>query len=212
MCIVMVTMMAVWLPYDVTLTFPMERRIFLRERKAGLYNSSGVSADVPAHIISAVIMAIVVWSMAGLNMNIGAFILLNVYAIIIGASVMQTIGAVSRTFEEANIYMMIVLMMSMMLGTGFVREVPSFLTWARKISIMGLVADLVMYLEFREIPAKFGTPASVFDQYGVQITNETEMWAAVATLLYILIFCRILCYLCVKFMYTGRSFAEDMRD
>lgn len=36
MCIVMSVLMAVWLPYDVTLTFPIERRIFLRERKAGL--------------------------------------------------------------------------------------------------------------------------------------------------------------------------------
>ena len=36
MCIVMVTLMEVWLPYDVTLTFPTERRIFMRERRAGL--------------------------------------------------------------------------------------------------------------------------------------------------------------------------------
>ena len=40
MCIVMSVLMAVWLPYDVTLTFPLERRIFLRERKAGLYTTS----------------------------------------------------------------------------------------------------------------------------------------------------------------------------
>ena len=41
---------------------------------------------------------------------------------------------------------MVILMMSMMLGTGFVREVPSFLDWARDISVMGVVADMAMYL------------------------------------------------------------------
>merc|ERR1719330_1449241 len=37
MCITMSFVMAVWLPFDVTVTFPRERRMFLRERKAGLY-------------------------------------------------------------------------------------------------------------------------------------------------------------------------------
>ncbi len=142
MAIAMTVLMAVWLPYDVTLTFPKERRIFLRERKAGLYTTSSffvarITADMPAHIISAIIMAIIVWGMADLNISLGAFILILCFGILIGASVMQLIGAVSRTFEEANIYMMVVLMMSMMLGTGFVREIPYFLKWARSVSIMG---------------------------------------------------------------------------
>ena len=43
------------------LRFPLERKIFLRERKAGLYPTSAfyvarVTADVPAHIISAILM------------------------------------------------------------------------------------------------------------------------------------------------------------
>ena len=29
-------------------------------------------------------------------------------------------------------------------GTGFVREVPSWLDWARDISVMGIVADMAM--------------------------------------------------------------------
>ena len=112
MCIVMTVLMAVWLPYDVTLTFPKERRVFLRERKAGLYTTSSffiarVTADMPAHILSAIILAIIVWNMADLNIALGAFVLIVTYGILIGASIMQLIGAVARTFEEANIYMMV---------------------------------------------------------------------------------------------------------
>jgi ABC-type multidrug transport system ATPase subunit len=217
MCIVMGVLMAVWLPYDVTLTFPKERTIFLRERKAGLYKTSAfyiarIVADMPTHIISAAIMAIIIWGMAGLKIGLGAFILIMVYGILVGAAVMQLIGAMSRTFEEANIYMMIVLMMSMMLGTGFVREVPSWLEWARDISIMGICADLGMYLEFKDVNSKYGSAEQIFREYGVQITNDYQFWNGVLVLFYIYIFCRVLCYLFVKFLFTGRSFEEDMRD
>ena len=34
------------------------------------------------------------------------------------------------------------MMMTMMLGTGFVREVPHWLAWARHISVMGVLADM----------------------------------------------------------------------
>merc|ERR1711991_424968 len=145
-----------------TLTFPKERRIFLRERKAGLYPTSAfyiarITADAPAHIVSAILMAVIIWGMAKLRIDLGAFIAIMILGILVGASIMQTIGSISRTFEEANIYMMVVLMMSMMLGTGFVREVPSFLDWARDISVMGIVADMAMYLEFKDVKPKYGT-------------------------------------------------------
>lgn len=217
MCNVMTVLMAVWLPYDVTLTFPKERRIFLRERKAGLYTTSAffvarVSADMPSHIISAVFMAIIVWAMAGLNISLGAFILVICYSILIGAAVMQLIGAVARTFEEANIYMMVVMMFSMMLGSGFVREAPSFLKWARDISIMGIAADIANYLEFRNAPAKYGPAHTIYSDYGILITSDAEMWAGVLVLFYIYLIARLLCYLAVKFCYTGRTLAEDWRD
>ena len=102
MCIAMTVLMVVWLPYDVTLTFPKERRIFLRERKAGLYTTSSfyfarICSDFPAHVVSAIIMAIIVHSMAQLRIALGAFILLCIAGITVGAAIMQTTGAMART-------------------------------------------------------------------------------------------------------------------
>merc|ERR1711871_671812 len=190
MCITMTIMMCVWLPYDVTLTFPKERKIFLRERKAGLYPTSAffvarISADAPAHIISAIIMAAIVWGMAGLRIAFVPFMLISILGILVGASIMQLIGAFSRTFEEANIYMMVILMMSMMLGTGFVRETPTWLEWARDISVMGICGDLCMYLEFKNVDAKYSTPSEIFSEYGVLVTNDSQMWDGVLILFYI---------------------------
>ena len=98
MCIVMVTLMAVWLPYDVTLTFPTERRIFMRERRAGLYSTSAfyvarITADVPAHVVSAIIMGLIVHGMAELKCDLGGFILIMIAAILVGAAILQCVGA-----------------------------------------------------------------------------------------------------------------------
>lgn len=218
MCIVMTVLMCVWLPYDVTLTFPMERRIFLRERKAGLYPTSAfyvarVTADAPAHIISAIIMALIVWGMAGLQIHLAAFVLLMIVGILVGAAMMQMIGAMARTFEEANIYMMIILMMSMMLGTGFVREVPVWLDWARDISVMGVLSDMAMYLEFKNPPSSITfTSEQIYVDYGVLVQDKSEFDMACVVIFLIFVVCRILCYLFVKFLFTGRTLEENWKD
>merc|ERR1719453_1480262 len=123
MGVVLITMMCVWLPYDVTLTFPRERQIFLRERKAGLYSTSAfycarISADMPMHVISVAIMAGILYPMVDLNQGIHEFLLVNIAGVLVGASLMQMIGAVSATFEEANILMMLIMMLTMIMSTG----------------------------------------------------------------------------------------------
>jgi len=217
MCVVMVTAMSVFLPYDVTLTFPKERKIFLRERKAGSYSTScfyfaRILADMPMHMLAGAVFALIIYPMAGLKMGAHIFAALTIMAILVGASVMQLIGAISQTFEEANILMMLVTMMTMMLSSGFVREVPIFLEWAREISLMGLLADIGLYLEFRDVDASFGTPSQVWASFGARITSEDEMSSALWILFATYVFCRIVTYLAVKFLYTGRSFAENLKD
>ena len=148
MCSVMGVMMACWLPYDVTLTFPKERKIFSRERKAGLYTTSSfycarITADAPAMIVSSAIMgksmpihvhpllplllllfhlalssltpplsffsfisplpAIIIHGMAGLKIAMGTYIFIMCYACLVGASLMQLIGAIARSFEEGTL-------------------------------------------------------------------------------------------------------------
>jgi hypothetical protein len=221
MGVTMTVIMVAWLPYDVVLTFPKERKIFLRERRAGLYSSfeffcARILADMPFHVITACTFAVIVYLMAGLQCGLHIFIAINVYGILIGASMMQAIGAVSRTFEEANILMMLVLMLSMMMSTGFVREVPKWLMWARDISVMGLLADIALYMEFRDLDEKYlalgATPEDVIESYGIRLKNDSDMWKSVIILGVIFLASRLTTYLAVKFMHTGRSFTENCRD
>merc|ERR1719321_1049867 len=103
------------------------------------------------------------------------FFLINGGAVLIGATLLQASGALSRTFEEANLLSILILMLSMMLSTGFVREVPSSLTWLRDISVAGIFADMAMYLEFRDCDASLGTPEEIFEYYGIQLKTNSDV-------------------------------------
>lgn len=217
MVCVMTTMMCVWLPYDVTLTFPKERQIFLRERKAGLYPTSAfyvarIAADMPMHIFSAALFACIIYPMAGLRQNLLLFILVNVIAVLVGAAMMQMIGALSKTFEEANILMMLIMMLSMVMSTGFTRQVPDFLLWMREISVMGLVADLAIYFEFKDVDPYFGTPEHVLADYGARIRSDDDVATAMYILLAIYLVARVIAFAAVKYIHTGRSCSENTAD
>lgn len=217
MGISMCTMMSIWLPYDVTLTFPVERKIFLRERKSGLYTTSAfflgrILADVAMHVVSSVILSGIVYLMMQLRGPLGLWLVVNIIGILLGAAIMQLIGAVCRTFEEANLLMMLVMFATMLTSPGFTREVPGWLEWLREISVMGIIADLVFYFEFQDADLRFGTQQEIYEAYAVQIRSDSEVWTGILKLVAIFVFCRILTFCAVKFMFTGRSFAENLRD
>lgn len=107
---------------------------------------------------------------------------------------------------------MVVMMMSMMLGTGFVRETPWWLRWARSISVMGITSDLAMYLEFKYVPTKYGDSKAIYKEYGVLIRSDEQFWNGVLILFWVWLVFRGLCYLSVKFLFTGRSYSEDLKD
>ena len=64
----------------------------------------------------------------------------------------------------------------------------------------------------QDVPAQYGTSEEIFSAYGVLITDDDELRDGAMTLFWILVVCRILCYLFVKFLFTGRSFAENLSD
>jgi len=69
-----------------------------------------------------------------------------------------------------------------------------------------------MYLEFKDIDPKFGAPEDVYEAYGVQIESEDDVMLAFLILMITYIIARLLTYLAVKFLHTGRSFKENLAD
>ena len=69
-----------------------------------------------------------------------------------------------------------------------------------------------MYLEFKNVPPVYGSPDEIYTQYGVLITDPHDMRQAALVMLATLVVFRVLCFLAVKFAFTGRPWAENMRD
>lgn len=220
MTVTITVVMGAFMPFDVVLSFPVERRIFLRERNAGLYCSSAlffgrILSDMPQHILAGATMALIIYPMAGLRMGLGVWVLVNIGGILVGAAIMQAAGALSRTFEEANMMVMVILMMSMVLSSAFVRETPGWIEWAREISVMGLLGDICTYLEFRDVEGLNLEGINSMDDMaaatGLMLTSEEDMMHAIQILVIIFFVARFVTYLGVKFLYTGKSFRENLR-
>lgn len=204
MALTMSIVMVAFLPFDVVLTFPKERKIFLRERSAGLYCTSSfffgrILADMPQHILAAAAQAAIEYPMIGLKMDFASWLLVHVTAILVGASLLQMCGALCRSFEEANIIVMLVMLCSMLVSSSFVREVPGWLEWAHHVSIMALLADIGVHLEF----------------YGTMTTEEQQLPVvkdAAYKLLVLFLAWRAITFIAVKFLHTARTFRENVFD
>jgi len=207
MAVTMSIFLVAFAPFDVVMTFPNERRIFSRERKAGLYCSSAlffgrILADFLQHIFVAFVQAFIVYFMVGLRMELSSWLLVNVGAVLVSAAMMQLCGAVCQTFDEANVLVLFVMMFSMMVSGAFVRVLPSWLSWSRNISIVSLLGDIGMYLEFKPENAAAGALASV--------VSEDEAGQAVIKLCIFFIVCRLLTYVAIKFLHTSQTFQENL--
>jgi len=219
MAVTITVVMGAFMPFDVVLTFPMERRIFLRERRAGLYCTSAlffgrILSDMPQHTVAAAVLALIIYPMAGLRMGIGLWVIVNIAGVLVGAAIMQASGALCRSFEEANMLVMVIFMFSMVLSSAFVRQAPVWLEWAREISVMGLLGDICSFLEFRDVPgmgfAGIDSMEDISEQFGLMVTTEEEMTSACWILFIIFLTARLVTYLAVKFLYTGKTFRENL--
>lgn len=164
------------------------------------------------HIVAATIQALIVYYMARLQMGVHCFVFVNVFGVLVGASLMQMIGAICRTFEEANLVVMPVMMLAMMTSTSFIRQVPSWLEWTKSISVIGLLADVASYWEFHGAPSLVGG-GNVLEEYNFRIQSADDVLETVAVLVAILLATRFVTFLGVKFLHTGRSScAENLAD
>lgn len=215
MAISMTVVMIAFLPFDTLLTFPKERTIFLREMNANLYTTTSfylarVIADMPMHALAGAIMSLISHPMIGLRCDIGDWIGLNVAGVLTGAAILQTVGAVCANFEQANILATLILMLFMMVSSSFLRTAPIWLGWCKGISFIGILVDCIIYLEFKDIGdyTPGVTAEDIFEAYDLPIRNEDEFYSNLVTIVILFIAARVLCFLAVKFLHTGKSLRE----
>jgi hypothetical protein len=200
--------MIAFLPFDVLLTFPKERRMYLREHFGGLYSTSAfffarVLCDVPALTASGVILIALVKGMGGLRADWGSCLSVSILSIHTGTALLQFVGAISMNFDQANGIATLFLMMFMMVSPAFLRNCPKWLRWLYDISFIGQMSGYAAKLEFDELEdatelGEFKAPEDVDD--------------AIIVCLVSLAITRSLTYLAVRFLHTGRPWVQLKHD
>jgi len=219
-------LMQAFAAFDCILLFPTERKVYLREQKAGLYQTSAyilskTASEHPVHALVACIGATIYYFMAGLNPDMDRFIiflLLMILTTILGGTVMGALGALAKTMEQANLLVTIILILFMLLDGTWVslERIPDGLRWIADTSFMGLAVKAAIKNEFSGLKFEcdeendavcFHTGDEVLQFYGF---NDVDIWRNVGVLGIQFVVWKLVTYAAVRFMYTGSSFKERL--
>jgi len=220
-------LMQAFCAFDCILLFPSERKVYIREQKAGLYRTSAYIlskfiSEHPVHGIIACVGAPIYYFMAGLNPDAGKFfifMLLMALTTILGGASMSALGALAKTMEQGNLLVSIVLILFMLLDGTWVslERIPNSLEWIADVSYMGLAVQAAIKNEFTGLEFDcneetdevcFHTGDEVLQFYGFQ---DVDVWRNVGAMLIQLGVWKIVTYFAVRFLYTGSSFKERLK-
>jgi len=219
-------LMQAFAAFDCILLFPTERKVYIREQKAGLYRTSAYIlskfvSEHPVHGLIACLGAPIYYYMAGLNPEgekFLIFMLLLALVTILGGASMSALGALAKTMEQANLLVTVLLILFMLLDGTWVslERIPDSVRWLADFSFMGLGAQAAIKNEFSGLVFEcdeendavcFHTGEEVLQFYGFQ---DVDIWRNVGYLLIQLGVWKIITYFAVRFLYTGSSFKERL--
>jgi len=218
-------LMQAFTAFDCILLFPSERKVYIREQKAGLYRTSAYIlskfiSEHPVHGVIACIGSPIYYYMAGLNgegERFLIFMLLLALTTILGGASMSALGALAKTMEQGNLLVTILLILFMLLDGTWVspERIPDNLQWLADFSFMGLAVQAALKNEFSGLEFDcdetdavcFHTGDEVLQFYGFQ---DVDIWRNVGLLLIQLGVWKVITYFAVRFLYTGSSFKERL--
>jgi len=141
------------------LSFPMERPIFLREYATGTYGAipyffSKIMVEIPMAIAQSATMFILTYWLIGFQGNFGFLVLTVATLGLVAASTSLLIGSASSNVQVA-IQLSPLIFVPQLLFAGFfisISDIPVWLRWAQYLCSLKYSINLVMLLEFAQVP------------------------------------------------------------
>ncbi|KAK4777517.1 hypothetical protein SAY87_017704 [Trapa incisa] len=138
-------------------TFPQERAMLSKERATDMYRLSAyflarTTSDLPLDLVLPVIFLLVVYFMAGLQLDAGCFSLslLIVFLCIVAAQGLGlAIGATLMDLKRATTLASVTVMAFMLAGGYFVKKVPAFVSWVRYVSFNYHTYKLLLKVQYQ---------------------------------------------------------------
>ncbi|XP_073013826.1 ABC transporter G family member 25 [Typha latifolia] len=146
----------VFASFNSVFTFPQERAIFVKERSSGMYTLSSyfmarMAGDLPMELILPTLFMLIMYWMAGLRPDVGAFLL--TVAVLLGYVLVAqglglAVGAIIMDAKQASTLVTITMLAFLLTGGFYVQNVPSCMTWVKYISFTFYCYKLLVAVQY----------------------------------------------------------------
>jgi len=153
----LVTFLSFNILFSSIFTFPNEKNMLLKEREAGMYPISAfffgrTIADIPLDTLIPVTVTTIIYVMAGLKPDVGAFLLTMMVVLITcftAGSLGLLIGAAFLNLKRAQSAATVLMLTIMLTGGFFVREIPVWLSWISYLSYIQYAWDALINIHLK---------------------------------------------------------------
>ncbi|CAN6555416.1 unnamed protein product [Malus baccata var. baccata] len=205
--------------FNSVFAFPQERAIFIKEQASGMYTLSSyfmarMVGDLPMELILPTIFLIMVYWMAGLKPDMGAFLitlLVLLGYVLVSQGLGLALGATIMDAKRASTIATVTMLAFLLTGGYYVHKVPSCLAWVKYISTTFYSYRLlinVQYGEGSEISSLLGCSSHHHDHAGDHkascnfVEQDVEGQISPATSICVMLFMffayRLLAYLALR--------------
>ncbi|KAG1331113.1 ABC transporter G family member 25 [Cocos nucifera] len=196
--------------FNAVFTFPQERAIFIKERSSGMYTLSSyfmarMAGDLPMELILPTVFALILYWMAGLRPEPGAFMLTLVVLlgyVLVAQGLGLALGAAMVDAKQASTVVTVVMLAFLLTGGFYVQNVPSCMTWMKYTSFTFYCYRLLINVQYRgsELATFLGLSrhgnrrVAVEEELGGQISSV----ACIVALVAMFVGYRLLAYLALR--------------
>ncbi|KAM1002312.1 hypothetical protein ACFX15_002686 [Malus domestica] len=144
--------------FNSVFAFPQERAIFIKEQASGMYTLSSyfmarMVGDLPMELILPTIFLIMVYWMAGLKPDMGAFLitlLVLLGYVLVSQGLGLALGAAIMDAKRASTIATVTMLAFLLTGGYYVHKVPSCLAWVKYISTTFYSYRLLINVQYGE--------------------------------------------------------------
>lgn len=220
-----IVLMQSFMCQDQILLMPRERAVYLKDHGAGIYRTSAfflsrISAELPFIVSFAWVAATISYFMFGFQAVASTYFTFCVIIVVLteaGAAMLNSLGAMSATFEQANLLATLTLVLLMLFNGFYVNlsNLRPWCNWVHYFSFLSYGVQAAAVNQFKglvftctEEEAALGCIKTGEDFLVRQGFQHVSIWANVG---YMAVFAagnRFVSYLSLRFLHTGQTFKE----
>ncbi|KAH7681033.1 Taurine-transporting ATPase protein [Dioscorea alata] len=150
--------LGVFASFNSVFTFPQDRPIFIKERSSGMYSLSSyfmarMVGDLPMELLLPTVFVLVVYWMAGLRPEFGAFMLtlaLLLGYVLVAQGLGLALGAIIMDAKQASTMATVTMLAFLLTGGFYVQNLPAGMVWLKYASFTFYCFRLLIGVQYKQ--------------------------------------------------------------